>query len=78
MNEKLKTERAVIKAVIDNFLRVLDRKAKYTVRFTKYEQWSIKFREFNGTYGQMLLMQAQLAVKLNEKIHNAVVHWNIE
>lgn len=78
MDEKLTTERAMIKAIIDNFMRVLDRKAKYTVRFTKYEAWSIKFREFDGTYGQMLLLQARLAVRLSEeKIHNAVVHWDI-
>lgn len=79
MNEKLTTERTVIKAIIDNFMKLLDRKAKYTVRFTKYEAWSIKFREFDGSVGQQMLLEARLAVRLSEeKTHNAVVHWNIE
>lgn len=70
-------ERKAIKKIIDDFLKKLNLSAKYTVRFTKYEAWSIKVREFSGSIGQRLLLETMLAVKLSkEKVHNVVVHWS--
>lgn len=74
----MSNERRTIRKIINDFLKRLDLKAKYTVSFTKYEAWSIKFREFDGSIGQRFLLETHLAMKLmDEKAHNAVVHWNI-
>jgi len=78
MVREVTNERRKIRKHIDNFMMKLGLYAKYTVRFTKYEAWSIRFKEFSGSIGQGLLLQAHLALKLSEdKIHNAVVHWVI-
>lgn len=70
-------ERKAIRKIIDDFLKKLSLSAKYTVRFTKYEAWSIKVREFSGSLGQQMMLSAHLAIKiLEDKIHNVVIHWS--
>ena len=69
-------ERRTIRKIVDDFLKKLDLNAKYTVRFTKYEAWAIRVKEFSGTLGQQMMLSAHLAIKiLEDKIHNVVIHW---
>lgn len=70
-------ERKDIRKIINSFMKLLDLSAKFTIRLTKYELWSVRFQEFDGSMGQQLLLNAHLAVQLsNMGIQNVVVHWS--
>jgi len=74
----LEKEESTIRKTIDSFLTKLDIGAKYFVNFTKFEQWSVKFKRFSGSLGQRMLLEAHMAVRLSGKTHAIVLHWSEE